>query len=150
MNQEKIMKKRMIRAIVLFILTFIALLVFIGLYIDETKRTQETYMKQYKANLGHVSEDIASYLDGEGDFDLRYTRIVSDMSSANSFAFLIKRFDDEKVIINEVNTCVMKYPEQTKGKLAELKTSIDDILNDLDKGYTEADEFVKSFDKKGH
>ena len=31
MNQEKIMKRRMIRAIVLFILTFIALLVFIDL-----------------------------------------------------------------------------------------------------------------------
>ena len=62
MNQEKIMKRRMIRAIVLFIFTFIAMLVFIGLYIDETKRTQETYVAQYKDNLMHVSEDITSYL----------------------------------------------------------------------------------------
>ena len=37
------MKNRMIRAIVLFIVTLIALLIFIGLYIDEKQRVQETY-----------------------------------------------------------------------------------------------------------
>ncbi len=149
MDQEKIMKRRMIRAIVLFIFTFIAMLVFIGLYIDETKRTQETYVAQYKDNLMHVSEDITSYLNNEGDLDMRYMRIVSDMSSANSFAFLVEDYEKEKVTINQLNACVIKYPEQTKQKLPELKTAIDDILANLDKGYKEADDFVSSIDKKG-
>jgi hypothetical protein len=140
----------MISAIILFILTFIAMLVFIGLYIDETRRTQETYRKQYRANLGHVVEDIVSYRNAEGDHALRYTRIVSDMSSANSFAFLIDSFDDEKKTINEITTCIMKYPDQMKTKLDDLETALNDILADLDKGYDEAAELVASIDKKGY
>ena len=76
----------MIRALILFGITFLALLVFIALYIDETRRVQETYHRQYRTNLQKVSEDIQSYVNADGDLDLRYTRIVSDMSAANAFA----------------------------------------------------------------
>lgn len=150
-SQETIMKRRMISSIILFSITFIAMLVFVGLYIDETKRTQETYYTQYMANLSHVSEDIDSYMNAEGDLDFRYTRIVSDMSSANSFAFLIKRLDeDQKIAINELNACVMKYPEQMAPRLAEMKAAVDDITSELDKGYEEAQALVDSIDKQGH
>ena len=84
------MKKRMIRAFALFGVTFVALLVFIGLYIDETRRVQETYRTQFNANLAHTADSVEAYLDGEGDWGLKYRRILSDMSSADSFAFLLK------------------------------------------------------------
>ena len=150
MNQEKLMKRRMIRAIILFIITFIALLVFIALYTDEKKRVQETYRKQYRANLTKVIEDIDSYKNSEGDHELRYMRIVSDMSSANAFAFLINSFEDKQITVNELTTCTMKYPEQMKEKLDDMRQALSDIIDDLDKGYEEAEAVVSSVDKKGY
>ena len=150
MNQEKLMKRRMIRALILFGITFLALLVFIALYIDETRRVQETYHRQYRTNLQKVSEDIQSYVNADGDFDLRYTRIVSDMSAANAFAFLMDIPERQKQTVNEITTCLMKYPEQMREKLKELDTAVKDINADLDKGYDEADEIVGSVNKKGH
>ena len=144
------MKRRMIRAIILFLITFVALLVFIALYIDETKRIQDTYRKQYRTNLTHVVGDIDSYINSEGDMELRYMRIVSDMSSANSFMFLLEGLDDEKKTITEITSCLMKYPEQMKEKLEELKTALSDILDDLDKGYDEVSAVVDSVDKQGN
>ncbi len=150
MNQEKLMKRRMISAIVLFLITFVALLVFIALYMDEVKRVQETYKKQYRTGLQDVITDIESYKNAEGDLELRYMRIVSDLSGANAFVFLIEDLDEEKKTINEVSTCLIKYPEQMKGKLDELETAINDILEDLDKGYDEAQALVDSVDKQGY
>ncbi len=150
MNQEKLMKRRMISAIVLFLITFVALLVFIALYMDEVKRVQETYKLQYRTGLNDVITDIESYKNAEGDLELRYMRIVSDMSGADAFAFLIEDLDEEKKIINEVSTCLIKYPEQMKEKLDELETAVNDILDDLDKGYDEARELVDSINKQGY
>ena len=147
------MKRRMISAIILFTVTFVALLVFVGLFIDESKRTQETYYIQYRANLSHVSEDIDSYLNAEGDKDFRYVRIISDMSSADSFAFLLDRLGEERQkTVNELNACVMRYPEQMRAeeKLTEMKKAVDDILAELDQGYEEAQALVDSIDKQGH
>ena len=144
------MKRRMISAIILFLITFVALLVFIALYMDEVKRVQETYKRQYRTGLDDVITDIESYKNAEGDLDLRYMRIVSDMSSANAFGFLIEDLDEEKKTINEVSVCLIKYPEQMKEKLDELETAVNDILDDLDKGYDEARALVDSINKQGY
>ncbi len=72
------------------------------------------------------------------------------MSGANSFVFLIDDLGDEKKVINEVNTCIMKYPEQMKKKLDELETALQDILDELGKGYDEAKALVDSIDKQGY
>ena len=144
------MKRRMISAIVLFLITFVALLVFIALYMDEVKRVQETYKKQYRTGLQDVITDIESYKNAEGDLELRYMRIVSDLSGANAFAFLIDDLDEEKKTMNEVSVCLIKYPEQMKGKLDELETAVNDILDDLDKGYDEAQALVDSINKQGY
>ena len=139
----------MISAIIVAIVTLAALLVFIGLYIDETKRVQETYRKQYKINLAHVTEDLDSYINSEGDKDMRYTRLISDMSSVNSFAFLIDDFTEQQKAMNQINTALIKYPVQMKEKLEELREIVKDISNDLDKGYDNAFKLVDSLDKKG-
>ncbi len=150
MNQEKVMKRRMVGAIILFSVTFIVLIIFIALYVDETHRVQETYRTQYNTNLKHASEAIDAYLKGEGDYDMRYTRIISDMSSANSFAFLIEDFKDEQKTINEINSALIKYPEQMKGNLEELKEALDDMAANVDRGYTRANKLIDSLDKKGN
>ncbi|MBR1862909.1 MAG: hypothetical protein IJ806_02320 [Ruminococcus sp.] len=149
MNQEKIMKRRMISAIILWIITLIALLVFVGLYIDETKRVQETYIKQYKTELSHAAKEMELYIENKGDLELRYKRISSYVSCAGSFAFLIEDQKKSQVVINEVNTCLIKYPVQMSGKMEELKTALEDMAADLDKGYEEAKAVVDSIDKKG-
>ncbi|MBR1739700.1 MAG: hypothetical protein IJ737_05335 [Ruminococcus sp.] len=140
----------MVTAIILLILTLIALLVFIGLYVDETRRVQETYRKQYKTELKHVSEEITYYMEPEGDHELVYQRVSSYMSCAASFAFLIDDFSEQQKAVNEINTCLIKYPEQMAPKMEELKTAVDDILADLDKGYDELEAIIETIDLKGN
>ena len=146
------MKRRMIRAIVLFILTFIAMLIFIGLYVDETHRVQETYRTQFNAHLIETSGAVSSYLNAEGDLPLRYRRILCGMNSADSFAFLMTGLTDEqKRTVNELYTCLLKYPEQMQDqqRLEDLRTAVTDISQSLDKGFEEAAAIVDSIDKKG-
>ncbi|SFW30048.1 hypothetical protein SAMN02910447_01550 [Ruminococcus sp. YE71] len=144
------MKRRMVFAIVIAIVTVISLLVFIALYINAMNTIQETYYRQYITEMGHLSRDAGAYLDAEGDHELRYRMIISDASCADDYLFLLNGHEKEQIIINEVKTCLIKYPEQMSGKMKELKTASDDIIAGLDKGYDEADALVKSINKKGH
>ncbi len=149
MNQDKIMKRRMITAIVLLIITLIALVIFIALFVDESRRIQETYRRQFTTELRHVNEEISIYQKAEGDLDYHYTRITVYMANAGSYAFLIDNFTDKQIVINEISTCLIKYPQQMKGKLDDLQTAVSDILSDLDKGYEEAKTIYESLDLKG-
>ena len=150
MNQDKIMKRRMITAIVLLIVTLIALVIFIALYVDESRRIQETYRRQYTTELRHVNEEIGIYLKSEGDLDFHYTRVLVYMANAGSYAFLIDNFTDKQIVVNEVSTALIKYPEQMKPKLQELQTAVTDILADLDKGYDELKTLFESINLKGN
>ncbi|MBR0483288.1 MAG: hypothetical protein IJJ69_00735 [Oscillospiraceae bacterium] len=153
MTQEHIMKKKMHLAFWLFGIAFIALLIFIGLYIDETRRVQKTYREQFNACLAHTADSVESYLDAEGDWELKYRRILSDISSADSFAFLLENLTQEqKIAVNELHTIVLKYPEQMKEteRLEALLQTVSDLQENLDKGFQEAEELVSTIDKKGH
>ena len=68
---------------------------------------------------------------------------------AGSYAFLIDDYTQKQIVINEVSTCLIKYPEQMKTKLEELQKAVTDILADLDKGYDEAKAIYESIDLKG-
>lgn len=150
MDQQAIMKRKMISAIVFALIMAIGMLVFIGLYIDEKRIVQERYKEQYSTSLKHVSEDIDSYLNAEGDKDMRYTRIVCDMSTADSFAFLIDNYTEKQKTVNELYTCLLKYPEQMTGKLEDVKDAVEDMRQDLDKGYDKAEDIIDSVNKKGN
>lgn len=150
MNQEKIMKGKLVSTILLLIATFIALLIFIGLYIDETHKTDNTYRAHYKTEMQHLSGEIEGYLNTEGGYDTRYSMIIGYTSSAASFAFLVKNFEEEQKTVNQLYTCLVKYPEQMSEKLEEVKTAVDHILEDLDKGYDELRALIDSLDKKGN
>ena len=152
MTQEHIMKKRMIRAIIFSIVTFVALLVFIGLYIDETRRVQETYRTQFIANLNHAADSIDSYLNADGDKDLKYRRIISDMSCADNFAFLLDNLTEEqKINMNELTSCLLKYPQQMRQekRLKALKETVINLQSNLDKGFENANAIVAEIDRKG-
>ncbi len=149
LGQEFIMKRKMIRAIVMAILMAIGLAVFAALYVDEKRRVQETYRKQYINNIRAVREDIADYMNADGDFDFRYRRIVADMSSASSFAFLLDGYEEKQKTINELYTVLLKYPKQSVEKLEDIAAALDDILASLDKGYEEVDALIETYDLKG-
>ena len=148
-GQEYLMRQKMLRAIVIAIILGIALMVFIALYVAETKRVQETYRAQYDKSLVNVLADIHSYQNADGDFELRYRMLVSDMASANSFAFLLDGFTERQKSINGLYTVVIKYPEQTQKRIDEVEVIFADLTANLDKGYDEMDEFVASIDLKG-
>lgn len=151
LGQEFIMKKKMIAAIFALLITLSALAVFIALYMDERKRVQQTYYEQYLKCVETTIQDIDSYNNAEGDLEFRYRRIVADMSSVNSFAFLIDDLGVEhKKTINEFYTIYLKYPEQMSGKMEEARKALEDINANLDKGYDEADELIASIYLKGN
>lgn len=152
MTQERLIKQHMFVTRFLLAITIAALLVFIGLYIDETHRVQETYRTQFNTYLSNTDASIDSYLNAEGDLPLRYRRIITDLSNANAFAFLLKDMtEDQKRTINELYTCFLKYPEQMQdtARLNDVRTAVSDMSENLDKGYDEAAEIVDSVDKKG-
>lgn len=107
---------------------------------------------QFHAYLEKASAAIDSYLDAEGDLPLRYRRILSEVSSADAFAFIMTGLtEDQKRAFNQLHACLLKYPEQMqeKERLEDMRTAVNDIHNDLDKGFIEASAIVASIDKKG-
>lgn len=139
----------MVCAIVMFFAALAAAAVMLFLYIDKAKEVQETYKSKYQQNLEYTVEEIEEYLSTGKDFNLHYNMVVSDLGAARNMVFLIDDYTDEQKTINELHYCYVKYPEQMKDKLEDTKNALSDILDNLDKGYTEADEIVDSIDKLG-
>ena len=152
LGQEFIMRRKMWRAIVFAIMVTIALTVFIALFISEKNKVQETYRLQYTESIKNMVYDIESYENADGDFDLRYNMLLTDAAVANSFVFLIDDYVDRQRSINELYTCLLKYPNQMKPKLSELKEILTGIANseDEDGNYQKMDELVESIDKLGN
>lgn len=150
MNQEKIMKAKMITAIVICIAALAGLFVFIGLYMDKSEEVRKTYIAKYMENLSAASEEIDTYLESGKYLPTRYNMILSAMGAARSLVFLIDDYTDEQKAINELHYCFVKYPEQMQGKLEDVKKALDHITENLDKGYREVNEIVDSVDKMGN
>jgi len=150
LNQEKIMKAKMITAMVICIAAIAGLFVFIGLYTDKSEEVRKTYIAKYMENLSAASEEIDTYLESGKDLPTRYNMILSDMGAARSLVFLIDDYTDEQKAINELHYCFVKYPEQMQGKFEDVKKALDHITENLDKGYREVNEIVDSVDKMGN
>ncbi len=150
MGQELIMKRKMVRAIVFAIVTLIALCIFIALFIEERQEVQRTYRKQYRSSLITVSEEIQFYLNAEGDFDFRYRHVTADLDVAATFSTLINDFVDEQKSMTDLYSAFLKYPQQMSERMEDVKKAIDDIINNLDKGYDEVNEIVAELDLKGY
>jgi hypothetical protein len=149
MTQERIMKAKMITAILIAIAALASAFVFAGLYSDERQKTRQAYITQYEENLKNTAEEISKYREKQTDYDLHYNMILSDMGAARNFVFLIDGYTSQQKVINELHYCFVKYPDQMSGKLEEAETAITDITDHLDKGYEEAQALVDSIDKKG-
>lgn len=150
MNQEKIMKVKMITAMVICVVALIGLFVFIGLYNDKSEEVRKTYISKYMENLSAASEEIDTYLESGKDLPTRYNMILSDMGAARTLVFLIDDYTDEQKAINELHYCFVKYPEQMQGKLEDVKKALDHITENLDKGYKEVNQIVDTIDKMGN
>ncbi|MCR5292061.1 MAG: hypothetical protein K6E28_04115 [Eubacterium sp.] len=149
LGQDYIMKNKMVTAIVIALMLAVGLVVFIALYVEEKERVQATYRQMYQNSITAVLDDIDSYQNADGDFDLRYRMLVADMSNLNSYAFLINDFTEEQKSVNSLYTVIIKYPEQTADKMDEITTCLEEVMDGLDKGYDDMDAFVESIDLKG-
>ena len=139
----------MISAIIWSLILLIALLVFIGLYVDKSREIQTTYKKQYKQNLSDATEELDTYFDRKIDYDMHYNMVLSDIGAARSFVFLIEDYTENQKAINELHYCLVKYPKQMKTRLEAVNQGLKDIVDNLDKGYDEIREVVDSVDKMG-
>ena len=149
MNQEKIMKMRMVTAIFIAIAAVIAAFVFGGLYYDQKKQNRLEYIEKYEDNISQAAKEIDTYLEKKTDYDIHYNMVLSDLGAARSLVFLVDDYTDKQKIINELHYCFVKYPQQMKGKLEETSKALKDIAENVDKGYDRAQEIVNSIEKKG-
>ncbi|MBQ8121098.1 MAG: hypothetical protein IJ172_10035 [Ruminococcus sp.] len=156
MNQEKIMKRKMITAIIWSFIMLIALLVFIGLYIDKSKEITDRFRSQYKQSIADAADEIDTYLDTKVDYDMHYKMLISNIGAARSFIFLLEEDDDKKnnmtenqKAVNELHYCLVKYPEQMETKIEDVSKALHDVYDNLDKGYDEMRAIVDSVNKMG-
>ena len=150
MNQEKIMKAKMITAIIIAAASLIAAFIFAGLYSDQKKQNRLDHIDQYEKNLAQAADEIDNYLEKQTDYDLHYNMVLSDLGAARSMIFLISDYTKEQKTINEIHYCFVKYPEQMKDRLKESSEAFRDIAGHLDKGYDEVREIINSIDKLGN
>ncbi len=150
MNQEKIMKAKMITAIVIAIAALIASFIFAGLYYDQRKLNQLTYIEQYETNIAQAAEELDRFNENKTDYDLHYNMAISDLGAARAMIFLVDGKTDEQKAINEIHYCFVKYPDQMRDKLVESAQAFHDIADHLDKGYDEVREIVDSVDRLGN
>ena len=150
MNQEKIMKAKMITAIVIAIAAFVAAFIFAGLYYDQRKLNRLTYIEQYETNIAQAAEELDRFNEKKTDYELHYNMVLSDLGAARAMIFLVDGKTDEQKAINEIHYCFVKYPEQMQDKLAESAQAFHDIADHLDKGYDEVRNIVDSVDRLGN
>ena len=149
MNQEKIMKAKMVTAIFIALAAVVAVLVFAGLYFDQRRMNRLEYIDQYENNILLAAQEIDKYNEKQTDYDLHYNMVLSDLGAARSIIFLIDDYTEKQKIINELHYCFVKYPNQMREKLDDSSKALHDIADHLDKGYDEAKEIVDSINKLG-
>ena len=149
MNQEKIMKAKMVTAIFIALAAVVAVFVFAGLYFDQRRMNRLEYIDQYENNILLAAEEIDKYNEKQTDYDLHYNMALSDLGAARSIIFLIDDYTEKQKIINELHYCFVKYPNQMREKLDDSSKALHDIADHLDKGYDEAKEIVDSINKLG-
>ena len=146
------MKRKMVTAIIWSIILLIALIVFIGLYIDKTKENQQRYKDQFLRNMSDAADEIDVYLKTKIDYEMHYNMVLSDVGAARSFIFLVEdeEWTDRQKTVNELHYCLVKYPDQMKNKLEDVSSALKDVYDNLDKGYDEIRQIVDSVEKKGN
>ena len=149
MNQEKIMKAKMVTAIFIALAAVVAVFVFAGLYFDQRRMNRLEYIDQYENNILLAAQEIDKYNEKQTDYDLHYNIVLSDLGAARSIIFLIDDYTEKQKIINELHYCFVKYPNQMREKLDDSSKALHDIADHLDKGYDEAKEIVDSINKLG-
>ena len=149
MNQEKIMKAKMVTAIFIALAAVVAVFVFAGLYFDQRRINRLEYIDQYENNILLAAQEIDKYNEKQTDYDLHYNMVLSDLGAARSIIFLIDDYTEKQKIINELHYCFVKYPNQMRKKLDDSSKALHDIADHLDKGYDEAKEIVDSINKLG-
>ena len=145
------MKRKMVTAIIWSIILLIALIVFIGLFVDKTKENQQRYKDQYLRSMSDAADEIDVYLKTKIDYEMHYNMVLSDLGAARSFIFLVEdeEWTDRQKTVNELHYCLVKYPDQMKNKLEDVSSALKDVYDNLDKGYDEMNAIVDSVDKMG-
>ena len=124
MNQENIMKAKMITAIVIAILSLFAIFVFARLYFDQRQNNRLEYIAQFEESISQAAEEIDKYIEKKTDYDLHYNMVISDLGAARAMIFMVDDYTEKQKVINEIHYCFIKYPEQMKEKLPDRKSVV--------------------------
>ncbi|MGN1421926.1 MAG: hypothetical protein ACI4XA_00980 [Oscillospiraceae bacterium] len=149
MNQEKIMKARMVTAIIIAIAAAVAAFIFAGLYFDQREENRLVHIEQYEKSISQAADEIDTYLEKQTDAELHYNMVISQLGAARAMIFLVDDYTENQKLVNEIHYCFVKYPVQMSERLAESAQAFHDIADHLDKGYDELREIIGSVDRLG-
>ena len=76
--------------------------------------------------------------------------IMSDIADAKSFIFLIDDYEKEQKSINGLYTVILKYPEQTQERMAEIRELVQNLQDNNGDAYDKIDAFVETIELKGY
>lgn len=150
MNQENIMKAKMITAIVIAILSIFAIFVFARLYFDQRQNNRLEYIAQFEESISQAAEEIDKYTEKKTDYELHYNMVISDLGAARAMIFMVDDYTERQKVINEIHYCFIKYPQQMKEKLPEASQAFHHIADHLDNGYDELQLITESVNKLGN
>lgn len=150
MNQEKIMKAKMLTAIVIAIASIFMIFVFARLYFDQVQKNRLEYIAQFEKNILQAAEEIDTYIEKNTDYDIHYNMVISDVGAARAMIFMVDDYTEKQKTINEIHYCFIKYPQQMREKLEDASKAFHNIADHIDSGYDELRLIVESVDKLGN
>lgn len=150
MNQEKIMKAKMITAILIAIMSLFAIFVFARLYFDQLQKNRLEYIGQFEKSISQAAEEIDKYTEKKTDYDIHYNMVISDLGAARAMIFMVDDYTEKQKVINEIHYCFVKYPQQMKEKLTDASQAFHNIADHIDSGYDELRLITESVNKLGN
>ena len=124
-----------------------------GTYVEEDVPVYYIYelVMNGRSQTGLVAcASIDDYQNADANDDLWYRMIVSDAADMKSFIFLIDEMEEEQKSINGLYTTILKYPEQSKKRMKEIRELVQNLEDANGDAYDKINEFVDTINLKGY
>ena len=145
-RENRLLKRLMATRIACTMLT-IALIVFVCMFVNELKTTEQTYLDRYKKAITSTTEKLDDCTNNPFDYDRKYRDIIGDVGLCREFVFLADLPQDQKNIMNKLYYVFVKVPNQAKLNMEAITAAFKDIdAENSDKGYEALKSIIENID----
>ncbi|MEG0663549.1 MAG: hypothetical protein RR483_00450 [Clostridia bacterium] len=145
-SARRLEKKLNITRIIAFCLAVVSI-VFIFLYVEQTKTNYREYINVYNKSLDNVVSVTNLMIESDFDYDTKYREVIADVNVCLQITYLTKMDSEKQKAFNELYYGLIKLPKQVKIYLNEINQSLKLINNNDDKGFEDLRNTINKFDK---